>query len=314
MIFITINKIKSFNNYFTWTKIISLLVDSVFAPLLFLAEPQKRLFWLYLLSSVLLVLLFRRQAKTLKVAFTLSSSVVDLCWLVINQLLLKLWIAPFFALQITMALSINSIFIEVFGRGNFFKLEPFSVTLLFAFTLFIIGDFCKFLVHLSFHRISFLWRFHAVHHSANTLTPLTLYRIHPVEFIANSIRSFMVGAVVSGVFVYLFSNQLSVLQIMGVNLFVFVFNLFGSNLRHSPYYLGFGRLEKWFISPAQHQIHHSIESKHFNKNYGSALAIWDRLFKSLLLSKSESVIGFGLDSRDINRQTIKQQWWGVSNR
>lgn len=290
---------------------ISFLTDSLLSPLLFLAEPQKRIYWLYLLSSGLLIVLFRHRIKCLNIVLLTASHVVDLCWLIINQLLLKMWIAPFFALQITVALWLNSELMTVFGRGNFFKLEATAVTLLFAFTLFIINDFFKFIVHLSFHRIPLLWPFHAVHHSAESLTPLTLYRIHPVEFIVNSLRSFTVGAVLSGLFVYLFANSISVYQIIGVNLFVFIFNLLGSNLRHSPFYLGFGRLERLFISPAQHQIHHSVQARHFDKNFGSALAIWDGLFNSLLLSKTEQVSGFGLDKKAINRQTIKQQWWGV---
>lgn len=236
---------------------------------------------------------------------------MDLCWLVLNQLLLKLWIAPFFTVQISAILWLNSQLVTVFGQGNFFKIDNLTLTILFAFILFVIGDFCKFMVHFSFHRIPFLWPFHAVHHSANHLTPLTLYRIHPVEFVINSLRSFFVGMLVSAVFVYLFANNISVFQIIGVNLFVFIFNLAGSNLRHSPFYLGFGPLEKLFISPAQHQIHHSVDSKHFDKNFGSALAIWDGLFNTLLLSKKEQVTGFGLDKKGINRQTLKQQWWGV---
>lgn len=224
---------------------------------------------------------------------------------------MKLWIAPFFALQITTIIWLNSELKLFFGSGDFFKIDAQLLMLLFAFVLFVVNDFTKFLVHFSFHHVPFLWPFHAVHHSANHLTPLTLYRIHPIEFVLNSLRGFLVSVLVSTLFVYLFVNNISVFQIMGVNLFVFIFNLAGSNLRHSPFYLGFGRLERLFISPAQHQIHHSVDIRHFDKNFGSALAIWDGLFKSLLLSKKEQVSGFGLDKKTINRQTFKQQCWGV---
>jgi sterol desaturase/sphingolipid hydroxylase (fatty acid hydroxylase superfamily) len=286
-------------------------MESLWSPLAFLFEPQKRVYWLYILCSGLLILLFRHKITCKKIPLWSASYTVDLGWLVINQLLLKLWVVPFFALQVSAALWVNSTFVDLFGTGNFFKLSVPVFTVFFAFTLFVIDDFCKFIVHFSFHRLPFFWPFHAVHHSATTLTPLTLYRIHPVEFIVNSLRSFLVGAVLSGLFVYLFANTVSVFTIIGVNLFVFVFNLAGSNLRHSPFYLGFGRWEKYFISPAQHQIHHSIECKHFDKNFGSALAIWDRWFNCLLLSNNQSVSGFGLDKGNTNRQTMKQQWRGV---
>lgn len=290
---------------------IAFFTDVFFAPLLFLFEPQKRIFWLYLLSSALLVFFFRHKISITKVNVFTQSTLVDLVWLVVNKLLLKAWIAPFFAFQISAILWVNSQLIDVFGAGNIFKVEALTLTLLFAFVLFVVNDFFKFLVHFSFHRFPILWPFHAVHHSAESLTPITLYRIHPVELTINSLRSFVIGVVVSALFVYLFANTISIYQIIGVNVFVFLFNLVGSNLRHSPFYLSYGRWEKIFISPAQHQIHHSVERKHFDKNFGSALAIWDGVFKSLLLSEKENITGFGLDKKRVNRQTVRQQWWGV---
>jgi len=294
---------------------ISFLIENMLSPIQFLFDPQKRVYWLYLLSSALLLLIASFKAtnreKHLKFRFLTKSSGVDLCWLVVNQLLLKLWIAPVFALQLAAVIWLNSQFIALLGRGDFFKLAPLAITLLFTFTLFIADDLCKFVVHRSFHRIPCLWPFHAVHHSANHLTPLTLYRIHPVEFVINSLRSFVVGTLLLALFVYLFANNISVYQVIGVNIFLFLFNFVGSNLRHSPFYIGFGKLEHLFISPAQHQIHHSVALRHYDKNFGSALAIWDGLFNSLLLSKKERVTGFGLDNNARDRQTLKQQWWGV---
>jgi len=295
--------------------VIPFFIEDSLAPFMFLLDPQKRVYWLYLASSAMVLLAInlaaRNKIKHLKIKLLTKSSAVDLCWLVVNQCLLKLWIAPFFALQINAVIWLNSLLISVFGNGDFFKLDVLSITLLFTFVLFVVDDFGKFIVHLSFHRIAFLWPFHAVHHSATNLTPLTLYRIHPVELVINSLRSFCVAVLVSSAFVYLFANQISVVQIIGVNLFIFLFNIAASNLRHSPFYLGFGRLERLFISPAQHQIHHSAAVQHFDKNFGSALAIWDRLFNSLLLSKTESVSDFGLDNKGGDQQTFKQQWWGI---
>jgi sterol desaturase/sphingolipid hydroxylase (fatty acid hydroxylase superfamily) len=82
-------------------------------------------------------------------------------------------------------------------------------------------------------------------------------------------------------------------MVLGVNAFLFFFSLIGSNLRHSHVPISYGRfIEKWFISPKQHQIHHS--KKHFNKNYGGYIAIWDRVFGTLCLSNSVKVMKFGL--------------------
>ena len=56
----------------------------------------------------------------------------------------------------------------------------------------------------------------------------------------------------------------------------------GSNLRHSHVGIQYWKwVEYIFISPAQHQLHHSIAKEHHDKNFGAALAIWDWLFGSL---------------------------------
>ena len=59
-------------------------------------------------------------------------------------------------------------------------------------------------------------------------------------------------------------------------------------------------LEFIFISPFQHQIHHSSDPRHFNKNMGSKLAIWDYLFGTLVLSASTSKVNFGIPKENLN--------------
>ena len=88
------------------------------------------------------------------------------------------------------------------------------------------------------------------------------------------------------------------MTIYGVNVLLFIFNLSGSNLRHSHIPISYGRaLERIFVSPAQHQIHHSIKRCHHDKNFGAALAVWDYLFGSLHLSEKNMHLTFGIKNR-----------------
>nr|WP_255411325.1 sterol desaturase family protein [Halobacteriovorax sp. HLS] len=159
---------------------------------------------------------------------------------------------------------------------------------------FVIDDFSRFYTHYLLHKIPFLWKFHRVHHSAEVLTPMTLHRSHPVESIIMFFRNIFTYSVSIAFFIYLYRTNLSGYQILGVNIIGFIFNMCLSNLRHSNVPVTFGVLEKVFISPYQHQLHHSNNPQHFNKNYGICLSIWDRLFGSLLLSKNQKIEGFGL--------------------
>ena len=146
------------------------------------------------------------------------------------------------------------------------------------------------------HKLHFLWEFHKIHHSATSLNPLTQYRIHPFELIINNIRSIIIFGLVTGLFDYLSAHQIDKLVFLGVKCISFFFLFLGANLRHSHVKLKYPKfLEYILISPFQHQIHHSNNPKHFNKNMGSKFALWDWILGTLVLSKSVGRISFGVD-------------------
>ena len=71
----------------------------------------------------------------------------------------------------------------------------------------------------------------------------------------------------------------------------FIFFATGANLRHSHIPLGYPpALEKIFISPYQHQMHHFYTFQKEGVNFGSKLSIWDGLFNTLVPSKATTKI------------------------
>jgi len=170
---------------------------------------------------------------------------------------------------------------------------------LVTFLIVVSSDFCKYWTHRIMHEWKALWPFHSVHHSAEVMTPLTLIRAHPMEMVFRNLFISVAVGVVQGVVVYSFVGQVSLLTIGGANAVTFVFNVLGANLRHSHIWLSFGPVvEHIFISPAQHQIHHSSAVQHHDKNYGSLLAIWDWAFGTLYIPKSREELNFGLADGD----------------
>lgn len=290
-------------------------------PIYFFSNPQKRIFWLYLLSSLLIalsvlawrgVLLGSAIRKAIDPRIWLNASGrVDLQWIGLNHCLRALLVVPVLGASIPIALTVNRGFIDLLGPGNFFQWGAGITGGVFTAALFLGEDFTRFLLHMLYHRVPWLWRFHAVHHSAESLTPLTLYRIHAVEMFINSCRSLLVIGAVSGIFIYLFDDAIGRLEILGASIFTFAFNMAGANLRHSPIWLGFGRWERWFISPAQHQIHHSDAAQHVDKNYGATLAVWDRWFGSWVASEGELVRSYGLRGKGM-AQSLWRQLPGLS--
>ena len=101
----------------------------------------------------------------------------------------------------------------------------------------------------------------------------------------------------SGVFVWLFGRHLSIIDVLGVNALGFAANAAFANLRHSHIWVGFGRLEHFLVSPAQHQLHHS--SQPGRGNYGSVLSVWDRCLGTFKLSGKRRSLTFGLKEANL---------------
>jgi sterol desaturase/sphingolipid hydroxylase (fatty acid hydroxylase superfamily) len=159
----------------------------------------------------------------------------------------------------------------------------------------LLTDFTAFVGHYLMHRIPIFWYFHQVHHSAEVLTPATLYRMHPVDTLLMGVVSAMTGALYSA----LSGQEVRPLAFFGINVVVVAFSLAAFQLRHSHIWLSYGPvIGRIFISPAQHQIHHSTDPKHWNKNYGFMLAVWDVLFRSLYVPRSREQLHFGLADSD----------------
>jgi sterol desaturase/sphingolipid hydroxylase (fatty acid hydroxylase superfamily) len=168
-----------------------------------------------------------------------------------------------------------------------------------ALVVFLLSDFCGFLVHMLFHRVRPLWPIHAVHHSAEELTPLSAFRHHPLYTLVDATVAAVVLGVVQGFLMVFATGTVDVATLAGINVFFAVFRLTGANLRHSHIWLRYPPwLEHILISPAQHQVHHSRDPSHHEKNYGEVLAVWDWMFGSLYVPDgAERGVATGLGDR-----------------
>jgi sterol desaturase/sphingolipid hydroxylase (fatty acid hydroxylase superfamily) len=288
----------------------------------YLTDANKRIFWLYLASSLALALgvyLFQSKKQNShaaldsitsssakkglfnflafifpKAIYTHKSAQHD--YLLITNKLIKAALFPIVILTMApIALGLSAGLEFIFGQREFIELSALNIMLTFTLILFLFDDFSRFLLHYLLHKFSFLWEFHKVHHSAKVLTPFTIYRSHPVENYLYACRMALTQGAAVGIGYYLFGPTLKMFDILGANLFVFLFNFCGSNLRHSHIWLSWGnKIEGWLISPAQHQIHHSDQPKYHHSNFGSALALWDRLFKTHRYASEIEQLTFGL--------------------
>jgi sterol desaturase/sphingolipid hydroxylase (fatty acid hydroxylase superfamily) len=250
--------------------------------------PEERIYWPYLLSSLVIGILvygvrghignLKRDLFSKDIWFHPSARLDYRLFAFRFALSLLLTVPAWFSasyLAIKISLQLFSV-----GEPPEISFSKTTWTALYTVTLFLFSDFSRFILHRWMHTVNLLWRFHQVHHSAEVMTPITLYRTHPIEGLLVTLRGIIVMGVIGGLFAWLTRGQVRALEIAGINAFAFVFNFLGSNLRHSHVFISFGPLERFLISPGQHQLHHERSTSGLNVNYGSFLALWDRMFGS----------------------------------
>ncbi len=282
--------------------------EALYRPLSYLLSPEERIYLPYLLTSLIIAILVERRSHAAEHSlsetvggifpreiYTHSSSLVDYVYFLSNSILYFFILLPFggFALVVTQYVTelLSLVATPTASAGPVSVWITFVVTLLMA----LVVDFGTFLAHVLMHRFPLLWEFHKVHHSAQVMTPLTVYRMHPLDDgITLVITSVLLGTV-DAFFRFFVSTQASPYVIAGLSVVTVLFYVFGYNLRHSHVWVSYGPvLSKILISPAQHQIHHSVARQHWNKNYGFIFAIWDLLFQSLYVPKEREQLEFGI--------------------
>jgi sterol desaturase/sphingolipid hydroxylase (fatty acid hydroxylase superfamily) len=275
------------------------------------AQPESYLYWPYLVSALVIAVVFGCAARARQGAPSSSPNFPK------GKFNFRLWWHPSaradYQLYFANALILPTLFAfvsvsdaqvvkalsQAFGAAQPAQqagIESASIAVRFAFTVtfFIAYDLGRFIAHSLLHDIPLLWEFHKVHHSAETLNPFTTFRAHPVELLVMIWIPVLMTGTVTWLFNHIAATPVTFYTYLGVHIILFASNLIGT-LRHTHVWLSYGPvLNKWLISPAQHQLHHSREPRHRGCNRGFELAIWDRLYGTLYLPASRESFSVGL--------------------
>jgi sterol desaturase/sphingolipid hydroxylase (fatty acid hydroxylase superfamily) len=94
--------------------------------------------------------------------------------------------------------------------------------------------------------------------------------------------------VTNGIANYLFGDTAYQYALADSNIILVFFIHVYVHLQHSHVWISFTDvLGRIFVSPAHHQVHHSADPKHFNRNFGSCPALWDWMFGTLYVPGKE---------------------------
>lgn len=135
----------------------------------------------------------------------------------------------------------------------------------------LIFDFAIWAQHLITHKVPILWRLHRVHHADRDIDVTTAIRFHPVEIALSMVLK--IGLV------YLLGPSA-----LAIILFEIILNgtaMFNHANMRLPLALD-AALRTVLVTPDMHRVHHSVHRHEHDSNYGFALSIWDRLFRTYI--------------------------------
>jgi sterol desaturase/sphingolipid hydroxylase (fatty acid hydroxylase superfamily) len=287
------------------------LKDRVCNAVAQVVAPDSQLYWLFLLSALgiaFAVYWFRgygEQYPSLagflgfcfpRKIYAHPSARLDFKYFAINTILYGAFIVPLIVTSSATAFGILSLLISGFGVPAA-PLLPGGIGADVGLTVAVVvaADYAFFVSHWFQHKIRFLWEFHKVHHAAEVLHPLTLYRRHPVDAYLDLTLMGAAAGLVLGISAYVSDESLEGLTILGTNTAVFLFHFAGVHLRHSHIRLSYGPvLERIFISPTLHQIHHGCSPEHVDTNFGGIFSVWDWVAGTLYIPREDEELILGL--------------------
>lgn len=215
----------------------------------------------------------------------LSNIISDSMFMVLIQIALPILLSLSLVLWITDWFASNQLAI-----GNLWPKDlPISIQLVMMIVL---AEFPRYWIHRTFHTVTKMWEFHAVHHSPKKLYWFNVGRFHPIDkalqYCVDALPFALLGLSTEVLAAY------------------FVFYAVNGFYQHSNCNVRLGILNFIISGPELHRWHHSRKASESNNNYGNNLIIWDLIFGTRFLPSNEQVGKIGLYNRDYPQGFFRQ--------
>lgn len=153
------------------------------------------------------------------------------------------------------------------------------------FEVMFLTDLVQYWVHRAFHRIPFMWRFHAVHHSARNMDWMAGARMHFMEILI------LRGLTVMPMIVLGFREPVIQAYVLMV--------YFHSTFIHANVRWQFPLLGRFLVTPRFHHWHHGIEKEAIDVNFAIHFTFIDRVFGTLHLPENKWPTGYGIGGHPV---------------
>jgi sterol desaturase/sphingolipid hydroxylase (fatty acid hydroxylase superfamily) len=228
------------------------------------------------------------------------SAKADLLFWITRRLIMPFLIFPAgITFVVAVGYLVNTSVGRLLGIDSALLGPPGPVTIcIFTVTMLLAYDLSYFLYHLAQHKIPILWELHKVHHSAEVMVGITKDRVHPLDEFMNRVWDGVIPGVCFGIWSLLSLNPVE-LTIFGINVYVMRNLLMMDFVRHTHIRMSFGPLNNIVLCPHWHQVHHSTDPRHYDKNFGLMFSFWDRYFGTLYVPEKDEDFEYGLVDRDV---------------
>lgn len=171
-----------------------------------------------------------------------------------------------------------AVFAWLSSHLNLHWIDRLGTLSIWIFTFFA-WDLCFYWLHRLHHRLPLMWAVHVVHHEGEHFN-LSL-GVRDSWYSSLTSIPFFVTLAVLGV-----PTEVFVL-VGGFHYSVQFYNHCGTIYRS-------GWLDRIFVTPANHRVHHGMNPEYIGKNFGGTLLIWDRLFGTYQAELSHVPIRYGV--------------------
>ena len=167
--------------------------------------------------------------------------------------------------------------------------QPFVIQFL---EIMFLTDLAQYIFHRAFHRLPWLWNFHAVHHSAQAMDWLAGSRMHIVEVLLlrsfTTLPMYVMGFAEGPLYAYVF--------------FVYLMSVF----IHSNIQIPFGWLQYVIATPRFHHWHHGVEDEAIDKNFAIHFPVIDLVFGTWHMPEDRWPNGYGVGGHPVPKGFVQQ--------
>jgi sterol desaturase/sphingolipid hydroxylase (fatty acid hydroxylase superfamily) len=152
--------------------------------------------------------------------------------------------------------------------------------------VFLVRDLVYYWVHRAEHRMAWLWASHAIHHSFEEMSPSCATRIPWMENVYKIPTSLWMPLL-----------GFDVRLMVGLDVAAALLSI----VQHTEAFpaRADGWLQRWFIVPSHHRVHHGVNPRYLDRNFGAVLCVWDRLFGTF--EPETEPVRYGILGRPLHR-------------